>query len=138
MPARILICEDSPIEQAALSLFLRQQGYDVATAGDGAATIEHIKSQTVDAVVLDLRVPKSDGFEVLSYIQEHRRALPVIVVSGMPLDEMQQHLRRMPRPELPPLLIKPFDPEQLLQLLELKLSGGIPQIDPPPDLGERA
>jgi CheY-like chemotaxis protein len=128
MPPRILVCEDSPIEQAALSLYLRQQGFDVKATSDGESTIEHIKSAPVDAVLLDLRVPKSDGFAVLSYLQEHRRALPVIVVSGMPLDEIQQHLKRMPRPELPPLLTKPFDPEQLLQLLELELSGGLPEI----------
>ena len=136
--ARILICEDSPIEQAALSLYLRQQGYDVDVTSDGEATIEHLKSHPVDAILLDLRVPRSDGFEVLSYLQEHRRTLPVIVVSGMPLDEIQQHMQRMPRPELPPLLLKPFDPDQLLQLLELELSGGIPEIKPQDESPDRA
>jgi DNA-binding response OmpR family regulator len=133
MSARVLICEDSPIEQAALSLYLRQQGYAVAVTSDGAATIEHIKSNPVDAILLDLRVPKSDGFDVLTYLQEHRPTLPVIVVSGMPLDEIQQHLGRMAKPELPPLLIKPFDPDQLIQLLELELAGGMSQFDPPVD-----
>src|SRR4030095_12281808 len=66
MPARILVCEDSPIEQAALSLFLRQQGYEVSTAADGAQTIDHIKSNPVDAVLLDLKIPKTDGFGVLN------------------------------------------------------------------------
>jgi CheY-like chemotaxis protein len=84
-------------------------------------------------LLLDLRVPKHDGFEVLSYVQEHRRNLPVIVVTGMPLDEIQQKLSRMQKPELPPLLIKPVDPDQLVQLLELELSGELPQIAPPDD-----
>jgi hypothetical protein len=36
----------------------------------------------------------------------------------------------LPSRELPPLLIKPFDPEQLVQLLELELSGGLPELKP--------
>jgi DNA-binding response OmpR family regulator len=138
MPARILVCEDSPIEQAALSLFLRQQGYDVATAADGNATVEHIKANPVDAVLLDLRIPKSDGFQVLNYLQEHRRSLPVIVVSGMPLDEIQERMHDLPSHELPPLLLKPFDPDQLVQLLELELSGGLPELKSSDDAAQRS
>jgi CheY-like chemotaxis protein len=71
-------------------------------------------------------MPGADGFEVLSYLQEHRRALPVILLSGMPLNQIQHKIHRLPTPELPPLLLKPIDPQQLLGLLDLQLSGDLP------------
>ena len=77
-------------------------------------------------MLLDLHMPEVDGFEVLGYLQEHRRALPVILLSGMPLHKIQHRIHTLPTPELPPLLIKPIDPDQLLGVLELQLSGQLP------------
>jgi diguanylate cyclase len=123
---RVLLCDDSPVERLALAHFLRRSGYAVDEAGDGEAAILHIKHRPVDAVLLDLNMPDVDGFEVLSYMQEHRRALPVILLSGMPLHKIQHKIKGLPSPELPPLLIKPIDPDQLLTLLELHLAGQLP------------
>jgi DNA-binding response OmpR family regulator len=123
---RLLLCDDSPVERLALAHFLRRSGYDVDEAGDGEAAILHIKHRPVDGVLLDLNMPDVDGFEVLTYLQEHRRALPVILLSGMPLHKIQHKIKGLPSPELPPLLLKPVDPDQLLTLLELHLSGQLP------------
>ena len=131
--ARLLLCDDSPVERLALAHFLRRTGYAVDEAGDGEAAILHIKHRPVDAVLLDLNMPDVDGFAVLSYLQEHRRALPVILLSGMPLHRIQHKIKDLPTPELPPLLIKPIDPDQLLTLIELQLSGELPTaVDVPP------
>ena len=124
--ARLLLVDDSPVERLALAHFLRRTGYAVDEAGDGEAAILHIKHRPVDAVLLDLNMPDVDGFGVLSYLQEHRRALPVILLSGMPLDRIQHKIKGLPNPELPPLLLKPIDPDQLLALLDLQLSGELP------------
>jgi DNA-binding response OmpR family regulator len=137
---RLLLCDDSPVERLALAHFLRRTGYTVDEAGDGEAAIQHIKNRQVDAVLLDLNMPDIDGFGVLGYLQEHRRALPVILLSGMPLDRIQHKIKGLPSPELPPLLLKPIDPDQLLTLLELHLSGQLPttitQSPPAPVNGE--
>ena len=123
---RLLLCDDSPVERLALAHFLRRTGYAVDEAGDGEAAILHVKHRPVDAILLDLNMPDVDGFGVLTYLQEHRRALPVILLSGMPLDRIQHKIKGLPSQELPPLLIKPIDPDQLLALLELQLSGQMP------------
>src|SRR5688572_31007669 len=140
--ARLLLCDDSPVERLALAHFLRRSGYAVDEAGDGEAAIVHIKHRPVDAVLLDLNMPDVDGFAVLSYMQEHRRALPVILLSGMPLHKIQHKIKGLPSPELPPLLIKPIDPDQLLTLLELHLAGQLPttvtQSSPPAANNETA
>jgi CheY-like chemotaxis protein len=123
---RLLLCDDSTVERQALAHLLRRSGYSVEEAADGEAALVHIKHRPVDAVLLDLNMPDVDGFAVLSYLQEHRRALPVILLSGMPLHKIQHKIKGLPSPELPPLLIKPIDPDQLLTLLELQLSGQLP------------
>ncbi len=122
---RVLLCDDSLMERHALALFLRSSGFTVAEAVDGDAAIVHIKHKPVDLVLLDLNMPGSDGFAVLRYLQEHRRALPVILLSGMPLNKIQHKMNGLLTPELPPLLIKPIDPNQLLGLVDLQLSGGL-------------
>ena len=132
-PARILLCDDSPVERLALAHFLRGSGYQVDEAGDGDAAILHMKHREVDLVLLDLHMPEVDGFGVLTYLQEHRRGLPVILLSGMPLHKIQHKMHELPTPELPPLLIKPIDPDQLLGMIELQLSGQMPEFDSPPD-----
>lgn len=123
---RLLLCDDSAVERQALANLLRRSGYTVEEVTDGEAALVHIKHRPVDAVLLDLNMPDVDGFAVLSYLQEHRRALPVILLSGMPPDKIQPKINSLPSPELPPLLIKPIDPDQLLTLIELQLSGELP------------
>ena len=132
-PARILLCDDSPVERLALAHFLRGSGYVVDEAGDGDAAILHMKHREIDLVLLDLHMPEVDGFGVLTYLQEHRRGLPVILLSGMPLHKIQLKMHELPTPELPPLLIKPIDPDQLLGVLDLQLSGELPQVNPSDD-----
>jgi CheY-like chemotaxis protein len=127
-PSRVLLCDDSPVERMALAHVLRHSGYQVDEAGDGALAIEHLKNREVDIVLLDLQMPGVDGFHVLRYLQQHRRALPVILLSGMPVDEIQQNIHVLPTHELPPLFLKPVDLDSLLQILEMQLTGNLPDL----------
>lgn len=125
-PTRLLLCDDSPVERLALAHLLRKEGFEVDEAGDGQSAIDQLKHREINAVLLDLNMPDVDGFGVLSYVQEHRRSLPVILLSGMPLDTIQHKIQNLPDRALPPLLLKPIDPDQLLGILELQLSGELP------------
>src|SRR5215216_4838200 len=123
--AEVLVCDDSHSERTALTRLLRDQDYDVQEAADGDAAIVMLKHRQIDLVLLDLNMPQVDGFAVLSYLQEHRPSLPVILLSGMPLDRIQHKIQKLPTQELPPLLIKPIDPEQLLSVMEMQLHGDL-------------
>jgi two-component system, NtrC family, sensor kinase len=133
---RVLLVDDSSAERVPLAHILRTSGYAVEEAGDGDTAILHLKHRQVDAVLLDLHMPGVDGFEVLSYLQEHRRALPVVLLSGMPLDRIQHKIHSLPTPELPPLMIKPINPDQLLNVLELQLTGQLPPAGLPAEATE--
>jgi CheY-like chemotaxis protein len=124
---RILLCDDSEAERNALAHYLRDQEYIVDEVADGEAAVEHLKNKSVDLMLLDLHMPQRDGFGVLTYVQEHRRALPVILLSGMPPDQIQHRMNKLPDKELPPLFLKPIDPEKLVQIIELQLAGELPK-----------
>lgn len=134
--AHILLVDDSPVERLALGHFLRSTGYTVDEAADGDAAILQLKHRQIDLMLLDLQMPDVDGFAVLSYVQEHRRSLPVILLSGMPPHMIQHKMHVLREPELPPLLLKPIDPEQLLAIVELQLTGQLPRYGASTDLSE--
>jgi CheY-like chemotaxis protein len=125
--AKILLCDDSAVERNALAQYLRNQQYIVDEVADGEAALHYLKNKSVDLMLLDLHMPQRDGFGVLTYVQEHRRALPVILVSGLPPDQIQHRINKLPDKELPPLFIKPIDPEKLVQVIELQLAGELPK-----------
>ena len=136
---RLLLCDDSPIERLALAHYLRASGYDVDEAGDGQSALQFLRHRRIDLLLLDLQMPDVDGFDVLNYVSEHRKALPVILMSGMKPDEIQHKMYHLRSRELPPLLIKPVDPQQVLDMVELHLSGQISDDgQPSPDRHEPA
>src|ERR1700709_704032 len=125
---KLLVADDSPVERLALAHLLRKSGFDVIEAADGQSAMLHLKNTQVDLLILDLNMPQGDGFDVLTYLQSHRRSLPVILLSGMAPDQIQDKMHRLPEQELPPLFIKPIDADQLLQMIDLQLEGGLPDV----------
>ena len=123
----MLLCDDSPVERLALAHYLRREGYSVDEAGDGESALEQLKARPVDLLLLDLEMPDVDGFDVLNYVREHRKALPVILLSGLSPDEIQQKMSSLHEAVLPPLFIKPVDPNQLVEVVELQLAGAFPE-----------
>jgi CheY-like chemotaxis protein len=123
---RLLVCDDSATERSSLSQILQRRGYDVDEASDGAAALLMIKARPYDLLLLDLQMPGTDGFDVLAFVQKNQPELPVVVLSGLPPDEIGSGIGRLPDLELPPLLLKPIDTKQLFQVIELKLAGELP------------
>ncbi len=81
----ILIIEDEPILQKTLSESLRQEGYEIKSALDGEEGIKMARESNPDLILLDLILPKIDGFEVLEELKkdENTKAIPVIVLTNM-------------------------------------------------------
>ena len=79
--ATILTIEDDHNLQVVIESFLEEQGYEVLTGSSGTELLEKIQATHVDAILLDLGLPDSDGLNLMSRIRAHTQA-PVIVVSG--------------------------------------------------------
>jgi CheY-like chemotaxis protein len=80
----ILIVDDDESERSMCALELRLEGFDVQTAADGLAALRLVETFRPAVIVLDLRMPFADGFDVLRDLREtpHTRDIAVIVVSG--------------------------------------------------------
>lgn len=123
---RLLLCDDSDSERSALAVLLRRRGYEVDEAADGNSALVMLKARRYDLVLLDLQMPMMDGFEVLAWIQKHTPEQPVVVLSGLPAEEIGEGILRLPEHELPPLLLKPIRSEQLFPIIDMKLAGELP------------
>lgn len=79
---RILITEDDTALAEALQFSLRQAGYAVDWVSNGAAADEALKGGVFGLLILDLGLPKLDGFEVLRRLRRRNATLPVLILSG--------------------------------------------------------
>jgi signal transduction histidine kinase/CheY-like chemotaxis protein len=85
----LLIVDDDPAVLDVLGNLLAEDGWRVATAADGQAALAAVGRETPTAIVLDLMMPRVDGFEVLRTLREQptTREIPVIVVTAKDLTE---------------------------------------------------
>ena len=69
MPGRVLIAEDEPNIVESLSFLLRRAGYDVASVADGASALADVRAHPTALLILDLMLPRLNGFEVLKALR---------------------------------------------------------------------
>ncbi|MBI1872000.1 response regulator [Candidatus Collierbacteria bacterium] len=86
-PKRILIVDDEKPLVRALELKFTNAGFKVMIAMDGDEALEILGKETFDIVLLDLVMPKKDGFEVLTELKAKGKKVPVIVLSNLSQDE---------------------------------------------------
>src|SRR4051812_5063773 len=79
---RILVVDDEPSARSGLEKLLKQEGFTVDTASDGAVALEVAAEHPPDVVVTDLKMPNLDGVALLGKLHEQDGALPVIVVTA--------------------------------------------------------
>ena len=84
MGSTILVVEDEPFIVESLRFLLEREGHTVAAVLDGDAAIEAIERAAPDLVVLDIMLPKRNGFEILKWIRAHRTvsAIPVMILTA--------------------------------------------------------
>ena len=82
MMGRILVVEDNASLADGLAYNLRHEGHDVRVAEDGESGIADARQWSPDLVILDLMLPRLDGYGVLAAIREDRNDVPVIILSA--------------------------------------------------------
>ena len=83
VPTTILAVDDEAPLLLALKGLLEQEGFEVQTAQDGVSAINCIQSSPFDVVLLDVKMPRVDGIEVLRFIKEHYLETQVIMLTGV-------------------------------------------------------
>ena len=118
----ILIVEDEPDIQELLRAYLEDAGYQTSVAGDGVAALALFSEQTVDLVLLDLMLPKIDGFGVCELIRRQSQ-VPILMLTA--LDGEEQQLRGFGL-DIDDYVTKPFSMPVLLEKIRviLRRSGG--------------
>lgn len=118
----ILIVEDEPDIQELLCAYLQDAGYGTAAAGDGVAALELFQSRSFDLVLLDLMLPKIDGFGVCELIRRQSQ-VPILMLTA--LDGEEEQLRGF-RLNIDDYVTKPFSMPVLLEKIRviLRRSGG--------------
>ena len=83
MAGRVLVVDDEPEAVELLQEFLQAKGYEVSTASDGAEALRKVKEKRPHLILLDVRMPKMDGLEVLRQVKALDPGVSVIMVTGV-------------------------------------------------------
>ncbi len=123
----ILIVEDEPNTAEMLASYFEAQGYQVTTVGWGKDALAFVKKTLPDLVVLDIRLPDIDGYEICRQLRSQRRTAHVPIIF---LTERRERIDRLAGLELGAVdyVTKPFD----IQELRLRVSNVLQRAKLPP------
>jgi DNA-binding response OmpR family regulator len=116
--ARIVVVEDEPAIRRGVADALRLTGYEVAEAGDGSVGLQEAQSGGVDLVLLDLMLPKIDGFQVLAELRRVCPTRPVIILTARGGEEDRVRGLKMGADDY---VVKPFSARELVARVEAVL-----------------
>lgn len=120
MSQRILIAEDEPLLRQLIVIELRDNGFDVIEAQNGEEALQLLETERPDLILLDLLMPKADGYTVLARLQEKRLNIPVIVLSN--LDSLSDQKRCAELGAKDFLVKSNFETNELVELIKRYLA----------------
>jgi DNA-binding NtrC family response regulator len=117
---RILVVDDEEALRTVLSSELEGEGYNVAMAADGEEAITILNSRDFDLILLDIKMPNVDGFEVLKHVKQNKPATKVIMLTGFADLKNAIESKKLGAEDF---VSKPYDLVDLLTTVERVLSG---------------
>jgi CheY-like chemotaxis protein len=113
-PPRVLGADDEDAIRMLVSRMLARAGFDPVEASDGQHAIERLDAGTFDAVVLDLMMPRVDGFGVVEHLIETQPRMmeKTVVMTAFPKAAAKERLHH-----LCCIISKPFDMNELIQVV---------------------
>jgi len=124
---RILVVEDEKKVADFIKKGLEEEHYAVDTAYDGEAGLYLAEINEYDLIILDLMIPKIDGWEVLKRIRKNKNTVPILVLTAMTVGEWKTKALKA---GVAKYLIKPISPPELTEVVRTL-------IQPPSSLTER-
>ena len=118
--ASVLVVDDDEQIRVVIRQLLECEGYRVLLASDAGEGRALVRSESVDLVLLDLKLPGASGVDVIREIRARNKALPVVIITGYP-DSDLMHQAMAYSPLL--VLAKPFDANTLLTTVRSALAA---------------
>jgi CheY-like chemotaxis protein len=119
-PKHVLIVDDEALVRQLVRTVVGNAGYTSDEAGDGVAAIERLEKRRPDLVLLDLVMPRLDGWGVLTYVAGMEDPPPVVLVSGLHDSVPPGHLNQY----VTGFVAKPFDVPHLLNVCREAIAAG--------------
>jgi len=119
---KILVVDDDPNVQRLLRVTLKQEGFEVIVAGDGAEGLQLWAQESPELILLDVTLPKQDGYAVATHIREAEGSgshVPIIMLTAE--KEVEQKVRGL-RAGADDYLVKPFHQAELLARMKSLLA----------------
>jgi DNA-binding response OmpR family regulator len=91
----VLVVEDERMIREMITLDLRDAGVRVLTAVDGEEAIAMLEDARPDLILLDILMPKKDGFAVLEHLQKAKRKIPVVMLTNLDSAEQENRCRSL-------------------------------------------
>jgi CheY-like chemotaxis protein/two-component sensor histidine kinase/chemotaxis signal transduction protein len=122
----ILVVDDSPSVRRVVGNMLKQHGWEVQLARDGVEALEMITQEAPAAVLLDIEMPRMDGYELMATVraQEQYRTLPIVILTSRAATKHQQRAMQLGASGY---LVKPYQDEEMLNLLNTLVYGATVQ-----------
>jgi two-component system cell cycle response regulator len=126
--AFILVVDDNKITTKLLRRYLESNGFDAVEAYDGIDCLEKVEERLPDAIVLDVMMPRLDGYETVKRLkaQEHTRHVPVVIVTA--LNDVANQLKSI-EAGADDFLSKPIEEKLLIAKVKLLSSLNIHQLN---------
>ena len=124
MAEKILTVDDDPDILDALTMILESKGYHVVTARNGVEVLAQVEAEKPDLMILDLLMPKMDGFTVYKKLQEPKwakyRGMPILILTSVREEASRRRYELETGQELgvDDYIEKPFSPDILLERVE--------------------
>lgn len=119
-PFNLLVVDDEDALRNVLSSELQSEGYSVMSAADGDEAIATLQQKSFDLVLLDIKMPRVDGFEVLKFIKENYPKTKVIMLTGFADLKNAIESKKLGAEDF---VSKPYDLVDLLTTIERVLSS---------------
>jgi CheY-like chemotaxis protein len=131
MGARVLVVDDSPTIRKLVGSILARHDYPAVLAGDGVAGLERLRHGDIDLVLLDLVMPRMDGFAFCRQVEqdEKLRHVPVVLMSAKG-DAIRAELAQ--QSAVVDAITKPFDARALVAVIESALQKALERRLRPP------
>jgi len=127
VPKRVLICDDEPAPLQAMVYVVRKAGFEPLTAQDGEEAIRIATTLLPSLVLLDIDMPKKDGYQVCEEIKSNpaTRGMHVLILTAFAQEFQKEKARASGADEI---MTKPFSPrklrERILEILGAAAPGG--------------